>query len=187
VFYKVDNSYANGSKKYMSDSLNIDWDALRQRGPGEDPESLAAKVVSANLTKQDNPKLNRTNIWEQPVLVREINTRYAECLLNDVANPDRGVSNARVFKSKWSEMKVRVDEKKALPTDLSCEFIARIFVVPNEGADQICNVHPAAPLPALGYHSHATGLNARARRDAKRLAEQAAAAAGHHAEPPPRY
>jgi|EP00966_Prymnesium_polylepis_P041012 hypothetical protein len=67
---------------------------------------------------------------------------------------------------------------------LSCEYLAKAFVSPNESSTALSAVlecepppQPAGPQLRLG---HQTGHGSRARRDAAR-----AALATHHEEPPP--
>ena len=191
LFYKLDCSYASGSRKYSSDSTTIEWDFATSRQPGEDPVSLAVRVINAFLTKQDDPALTDVTVWSQPSFVKEINNRYVHCLLNDEADPDRGASSSTIFRRKWYETQAlyEISEKRAV--QLSCEYIAGLHVVTHESvhtsatADfaEAYDAEPppsAQPLPQLTCNHHPTGLGARHRRDAARAHLQT-----HREEPPP--
>ena len=191
LFYKLDCSYASGSQKYSSDSTTIEWDFATSRQPGEDPASLAVRVINAFLMKQDDASLTDVTVWSRPTYVKEINNRYAQCLLNDEADPPRGASSAAVFRKAWYEIQnlYEISEKPA--AQLSCEYIAHLYVMTHESvradaAAILAEAHAAEPQPSaqpppqLSYSPHPTGRGARIRRDAARAHLQT-----HHEEPPP--
>jgi hypothetical protein len=191
LIYKLDVSYSFGSTKYQSDANTANWDRATSRLPGEDPVSLAVRVISAFLDKQSNTSLDNANIWENPTLVYEINNRYAECLLNDEGDPARGQANHQNFMGQWARTQALHEaegEDKVPFRHLSCEYLARYEIVPFESATISSAQHDApdaqadAQIPLLPYRpSRPTGAGARARRDAMR----AASGLGPHAEEPP--
>jgi len=101
LIYQLDNSYAAGNPKYSNESCTIDWDRATARLPGEDPVTLAIRVINAYIVKSNNPKLTDVTVWLDPSITQEINKRYCECLGNDEADPDRGADLAREFKTQW--------------------------------------------------------------------------------------
>ena len=174
LFYKLDASYAHGSRSYSAESNTIDWELAVSRLPGEDAVSLAIRVTSAFLMKHDDPKLTDVTVWEHPAFVAEINNRYADCLLNDPDDPERGRSNSAAFHKYWHQVRARRSLDGVEPAlHLSCEYLSKIAVLPNEA--RLCSLalpapesdpeHAdcARPLPRL---THNTGAGSRARRDA---------------------
>ena len=187
IIYKLDCSYASGSDKYSSESSTVDWDSAVSRQPGEDPVSLAIRVTTAFLTKHDDATLNNVSVWTKPSFVNEINNRYAKCLRCDLADPTRGADSFAEFRTHWYSMQAhhQVDPVKIPASQLSCEYLAHLYIVPSESARYVCDVSGPEPAPAqpalqLTHHTHQTGAGARARRDARR-----AHLFSHHEEPPP--
>jgi hypothetical protein len=175
LIYQLDVSYATGSSKYANDSCTIDWERATSRLPGEDPISLAVRVVNAYLVKSNDPTLTDMTVWDHPSFAHDINVRYAACLHNDDADPDRGAALAREFLHHLYNLRALKEDRLAAPADLSCERIAKLHLIGYESAhysDHSAPEHPAPPAPSVPLlthaHSHKTGAGARARRDARR-------------------
>jgi hypothetical protein len=199
LLYNIDYSYAMSSSKYAGDSLTIDWESAVSRLPGEDPVSLAIRVINACLTMHDDAALTNVTVWSKPSLVNEINRRYAECLARDESDPDRGAESSVVFRRAWNEAQALLDDSdfsERNPFNLSCERLAGRVLVPYEiahyqstptadSAEAYAAAPPlsAQPPPQLTYNHHTTGRGARARRDAARAHLQT----NYHEEPPPQY
>ena len=65
LIYKLDVSYASGSLKYRYNSSSIEWENATSRRPGEDLISLAARVITAFLSKNPDPTLTRVTVWSE--------------------------------------------------------------------------------------------------------------------------
>lgn len=179
LIYQLDLSYSTGSRKYSYDSVTVDWERAISRLPGEDPVTLAQRVTNAFLRKHNDPNIDNVSVWSHRSLVHSINTRYKECLLNDISNPDRGLWNAAEFSRVWRRTQLKIDALEATTDQLSCERIATYDIVTSEtwGSYSISNLcaQPAeSQRPQLQHQSHQTGAGARARRDAARAADRAA-------------
>ena len=173
LIFQLDISYATGNSKYANDSCTIDWERATSRLPGEDPISLAIRVINAYLVKSNDPTLTDMTVWNHPSFAHDINSRYEECLENDEANPDRGAELAREFRRSLYNRQARKEAGLLAPTELSCERIAHLDVVPYESALGRAEAAEAEPPPTLPQQprlqlSHKTGAGARARRDAHR-------------------
>ena len=186
LFYKLDCSYSSGSRKYDSGSVSVDWEHAVSRQPGEDAVSLAIRVTSACVMKLDDPAVNDVTVWNHPSYAREINERYQLCLHCDIADAARGAANSQLFTLEWFKMKA-LHESDPVTTPsikLSCEYLAKTFVSPNEAGTALAAFMECESLPQPAGHQlrlgHQTGHGSRARRDAAR-----AALATHHEEPPP--
>ena len=174
LIYQLDVSYATGSSKYANDSCTIDWERATSRLLGEDPISLAVRVVNAYLVKSNNPTLTDVTVWDYSSFAHDINTRYAECLENDEADSDRGANLAVEFRHHLYNLQARKEDRLAAPADLSCERIAKLHLIGYESArysDTSASEHPAPPassVPRLTHRVPPTGTGSRARRDARR-------------------
>jgi len=182
LIYNLDVSYASGSRKYEHDSSTLDWERATSRRPGEDPISLAVRVITAHITKTDDPKINSVTVWQHPHYAHEINRRYAECLRNDESDPEWGATLAIQFHDALNRARARVEENLLPRTDMSCKLIAKRHLVPYESAhaqsaedSELADIDDSEPPPTLHPQpyrqlSHKTGAGARARRDARRAA-----------------
>ena len=192
LIYRLDCSYASGSRQYESDSMTALWDTTVSRLPGEDLVSLALRVINAFLMKEADSKLTSDNVWDQPSLTDQINRRYAECLLNDVANPDRGDTMSTEFLRVWGEAKALHHRGRLDSTaQLGCEFLAEARLIPHESAycyyaappsNVLTTSRELPQLPAPGSASR-TGADSRARRHALRY--HLGRSRDHNLEPPP--
>ena len=174
LIYNLDVSYACGSGKCSNDSMTAEWDRTQSRQAGEDPISLAVRVINAHLRKHENVALNDTNVWDNPSYVHEINKRYLDCLWNDESDPERGRRSCFVFEKAWNERKAFVSARRMPAARLSCEAIAREEIVPNEAAHS--NLANLAAIDEDGspshHHSGQTGAGCRRRRAADRARAQ---------------
>ena len=202
IIYKLDESFSSGSSEYGRDSVSADWEKCVERPKGEDPISLAKRVVDAYLRKIDDRTVTTTSVWSKKNYVAEINKRYASCLLNDRADPDRGEELFDVFMQRGLETQARLStELNGNAACLSCVYIARVYVVPAESVyearlereqaeddDASTDVAPspmnaltmamnAEPPPARYHRSRPTGRGSRDRRLLRRASERSDAAA----------
>ena len=124
-----------------------------------------------------------------PAYVNEINKRYAECIQNDLADCDRGLRNVFCFRQVWAREQALLDlHSDAVHTvyKLSCEYLAKMFVIPFECAHPSEAVVPASsstPRLQLNDSSRSTGAGSRERRNAARAHLQT----NYNQEPPPGY
>lgn len=172
LMHELDESYATGSRKYSYDSVVVDWERAVSRLPGEDPITLALRVIHAFVTKTNNPDIDVISVWEHSSLAHEINTRYAACLTNDIADPARGEHTASIFTKAWYQARAQHQlEGDSFPASrLSCERLARVEVVPQENANANSLAHEEEHAAPCEHRSHQTGAGSRARRDAARAA-----------------
>ena len=182
LIYQLDLSYSTGSRKYSYDSVTVDWERATSRLPGEDPVTLAQRVTNAFLRKHNDPNIDNVSVWSHRSLVHSINTRYAECLLNDDSDPDRGTRNKSEFMKAWHRTQLKIASNEATTDQLSCERIAAYDIVTSETSGSYSGsyfissscAHPAeSQRLQLQHQSHKTGAGARARRDAARAADRA--------------
>ena len=135
--------------------------------------------------KEADTKLTAENVWDKPNYANQINRRYAECLGNDPANPDRGQDNYEKFREVLDHAKaLHARGRLESASHLGCEYLAETEMIPFEsrarsGEAPRYTAH-AATLALPPPKSHATGKGARARRDALRAGMHQ-----HHHEPPP--
>ena len=197
LFYKIDKSYANGTRKYSADSASVEWERAISRDHGEDPITLAIRVTNAFLMKHDSAMITDVTVWDHTAFANEINNRYFECLLNDLADPNWGYCISEYFLNEWLRIQaLHEHDPVEMPSiNLSCEFIAKLTVAPHESAVRpassptIAAVEPQGVL-ALTDCSHRSrptmgGRGARARRDAARAVDRLHPTGIHSAEPPP--
>ena len=176
LIYNLDVSYAAGSNKYSRDSTTVDWERAISRLPGEDPISLARRVTNAFLGKHHDHTLDDVSVWSNPTFAREINNRYAECLLNDEADADRGGDSHGVFVREWRRTEALRRLDHTIPAlHISCERIALMDVVTHESSRAFHELPlppppPEGPRPALQL-THQTGRGSRERRNEARRAE----------------
>ena len=187
LLYKLDQSFASGSRKYSRDSITIDWEQAVSRQHGEDPQSLAIRVTGAYITMRDDDNLTDVNVWDKPTFAREINQRFADCLSRDLGNPERGAANYDLFMTKWREAQaLNESDPTQMPTQkLSCERLANLYGTPFEttefpSADRSAALVQPSVLPQPRHASRPTGQGARDRR-----AERRAHLQTHQEEPPP--
>jgi hypothetical protein len=187
LLYKLDQSFASGSRKYSRNSITIDWEQAVSRQHGEDPQSLAIRVTGAYITMRDDDALTDVNVWDKPTFAREINQRFADCLSHDLGNPKRGAANYDLFMTKWREAQaLNESDPTLMPMQkLSCERLANLYVTPFETTEYSSAERTAAPvqppgLPQLRHASRQTGQGARDRR-----AERRAHLQTYQEEPPP--
>ena len=180
LIYKLDCSYSVGSYKYSADSVSVNWESATARRPGEGPIDLAVRVTNAFVIMHDSESITSVTVWSTPSYVTKINKRYAECLSNDLAYPERGAASVRIFLLQWERHRAAIAANPTISVlTLSCEYLAEIAVVPYESATFVYDedeedapdgapplrVHPGAPpLPAI---THRQGQGARARAAAR--------------------
>jgi hypothetical protein len=186
LIYRLDCSYGSGSRQFESDSMTAQWDATDTRAPGEDLVTLAIRVINAFLMKEADTKLTAENVWDKPNYANQINRRYAECLGNDPANPDRGQDNYEKFREVLDHAKaLHARGRLESASHLGCEYLAETEMIPYEsrarsGEAPRYSAHVAPLALPPPRQSQATGKGARARRDALRAGMHQ-----HHHEPPP--
>ena len=130
LIYKLDCSYAVGTYKYAADSVSVDWESATSRRPGEGPIDLAVRVTNAFVMMHDNESITNVTVWSTSSYVNKINTRYAECLGNDIAYPERGASSMRIFLLEWERTRARVEKDRTISViELSCEYIAGMAAI----------------------------------------------------------
>ena len=184
IIYLLDCSYATGSNKYSYDSVTVDWERACSRQPGEDPVTLARRVTNAFLMKNNDPSYDDVSVWSNLSFANQINTRYAECLRADEADPDRGLATENTFLIAWHTAKAELQRAPSLGgLYMSCERLAEVKVVPAENVNCCDSTVPEDVSYRVTYQSHRTGAGARARRDAARAAERA----NRSGLPPPAY
>ena len=135
LIYRLDDSFAAGSSTYGRTCVSADWDRCVRRNPGEDAITLAVRLINAYLRKIDNHDVVVTakTVWGYPSYADELNNRYAKCLLNDVADPERGEDNLHTFLSAWVKIKKRLECGEITDRGkLSCKYLAEMYVVPAE-------------------------------------------------------
>ena len=187
LLYKLDQSFASGSRKYSRDSITIDWEQAVSRQHGEDPQSLAIRVTGAYMTMRDDDALTDVNVWDKSTFAREINQRFADCLSRDLGNPERGAANYDLFMTKWREAQaLNESDPTLMPAQkLSCERLANLYVTPFETTEFPSADRTAAPVqpPGLPQSHHASRQTGQGARD--RRAERRAHLQSHWEEPPP--
>lgn len=132
LVFKLDDSYKDS--KFGSDSVQSEWDACKQRHADEDPLTLSLRVTNAFLQKRNSNELDSDNVWNEKSHAFEINTRFAECLLNDEAWPARGALNYEFFNTEWQYVEALIDAGQCNVSARSCINLARLKVVPKEFA-----------------------------------------------------
>ena len=133
---------------------------------------------------RDDSRLDATSVWTIPSFAKEINDRYLLCLTNDITNPERGESNAVQFKSALGTARYEAEIGRAeYPTDHSCQTLAERTIVPYENSywHAVALDTPTPDHPALLMSSRRTGVNAQARREARRAALRLGPYAEHEA------
>ena len=61
--YKLDTSFAAGSKLYSKESRTAEWERTTERLPGEDIVTLATRVAESYLKKLNDPTLDMVTVW----------------------------------------------------------------------------------------------------------------------------
>ena len=188
LIFQLDTSYASGSKKYKDDSMTAEWDNTNSRRPGEDPRSLAQRVVQAFLAMHESSGLTEAAIWKNPSHCHVVNTRVQDCLQNDPSRgPDAGLRSSSAFAHIWEEVKQRIEMGEATHEDLRSEHLVMRGVAPRESADRAAGgTHPRHANDDQGAQwSHRTGAGSKQNRAERRAAERMAEERGLH--PPTSY
>lgn len=181
LIFELDDSYRSGA--YGSDSVTSDWDACKMRHEDDDSISLAQRIVAAYLQQLNSNEYDTDTIWRSTSHATNINERYAQCLLNDLADRQRGAANAALFRVRWNEISALIEINEASPHELSCIRIAHLSIRPAEAqaaADR--SADPAARSADTSARQRRPGRNAAAAPRADPPADTDAAAA---APPPP--
>ena len=133
LLFRIDTSYQTAA--YGNDTLASAWDACVRREASEDPVSLANRVLLAYLQKIDSNEIDGSNVWEFRSHANNINNRYAQCLVNDETNPERGRANKKTFVALWRALEAQLDLHEVPANYISCVRIAQIKIKPDEDAE----------------------------------------------------
>ena len=112
--FKLDTSFAAGSKLYSKETRTAEWERTTERLPGEDIVTLATRVAEAYLKKLNDPSLDMVTVWACTWAAREICERFYNCILADPINKERGSRIAYEFDAKLNEIKSLQRRRAAL-------------------------------------------------------------------------
>ena len=169
LIFELDDSYRSGA--YGSDSVTSDWDACKVRHEDDDSISLAQRIVAAYLQQLNSNEYDTDTIWRSTSHATNINERYSQCLLNDLADRQRGAANAALFRVRWNEISAKIEINEASPHELSCIRIAHLSIRPAEAQ--------AAAERSADPSARSADSAARQRRPGRNVA-----AAASRADPP---
>ena len=145
LIFKCDASYRN--QEYGNDSAKAEWEAKRAREPSHTTVTLAEDTVAAYVRQLDSETVTAINVWSDKSHEKVINDRYAERLLNDKSDRERGKRNKALFIENLRKTESRVEQGRAERSLLSCIVIARDHLHPKEEGEQsVATVDDFPPL-----------------------------------------
>ena len=166
LIFKLDSSFTSGSSKYTNDSTTAEWSRTTAREPGEDPISLAQRVIAAFLAIYAGKGLTEDDIWKDESHRQEVNQRMRDCLLNDESRGRAAaLESTRRFVTLLETTKYKVEYECEDPSSLSCERIASLAVAPYEASMQAVIAHQPDDDEEQQVHwGRHTGAGSRERR-----------------------
>ena len=172
LLFKLDTSFDIGYE-YASGAVSARWNAYTCRASTVDLLSLVEGLLDAYLHKHRS-RLQRQDIWANEDHRRTFYTKFKECLLNDVDDPDRGAQLHSDFTKEWYRLCSRED-RKLKGIDVQAFDILEIVsehLIPLEAAYyfDIKIYGDADAVAAADPYRRPAGHGARARRDAERAA-----------------
>ena len=176
LIFKLDMSFASGSKLYSKDSRSADWERTTARLPGEDVITLATRVTEAFVKRASDPKVNTATVWDTVIYAHQIYERFVDCLNNDPSGPsERGPDTAQRFMAIWSQAQQQIARGQLDPSALNIIEIAVMKLEPHESS--MCLFYAATNVDdvpdkgagALPRRYSTAGRGARSRRAEKRL------------------
>jgi len=177
LIFRLDVSFASGSKLYSKDSRLAEWERTTSRLAGEDVITFATRITEAFVRRVGDPEVDTVTVWNTPIYAAQIHDRFVECLYDDpFGPPERGPDTAQRFMVVWNTMKQKVDRGQLEPSALNLIEIALAELEPHESshisffsdADDGASQEGAPTDTRRRYTT--TGRGARARRAERRLA-----------------
>ena len=121
---RADETYASNVPGYSRDSASMEWDLLLSRPPGLDLVELSHRVVRAYLRKLGDSHLNKTTVWSQPSMAKEMNDRFAHLIRSDTTHPGRGKLVAAKFQELLNQAKFAAEHREIPSYRVSCVSIS---------------------------------------------------------------
>ena len=176
LLFKLDTSFASGSKLYSKDSRSADWERTTSRLPGEDVITLATRITEAYVKKVSDTEVNTVTVWSTSIYANQIYERFVECLNNDPFGPrERGPDTCQRYMVVWNKAQQKIARGQLDCSALNIIEISLSELEPHESSmipffatdvDDIPDKGTGA-LPSRRYTT--TGRGARARRAERRL------------------
>ena len=177
LLFKLDTSFASGSRLYSKDSRAADWERTTERLPGEDVVTLATRITEAYVKKVSDPKIDSVSVWSTAIYAAEIYERFVRCLNNDPTGPpERGTDTHIAFMTIYGKTRQQIAQGERDASSLNIIEIAMSELEPRESArialyDDVDDDASQDGAPADSRHRYTTaGRGARARRADRRLA-----------------
>jgi hypothetical protein len=176
LIFKLDTSFASGSKLYSKDSRSADWERTTSRLPGEDVITCATRVTEAFVKKVSDPEINTITVWNTSIYAYQIHERFVACLFDDPSGPpERGPDTAQRFIFFWNKMQQQIAQGQLDSSALNIIEIALSELEPHESSriqfytdvDDDTSQEGAPSDSRRRYTT--TGRGARSRRAEKRL------------------
>jgi hypothetical protein len=176
LLFKLDTSFASGSKLYSKDSRSADWERTTSRLPGEDVITCATRVTEAFVKKVSDPEINTVTVWNTSIYAHQIHERFVDCLFNDPSGPpERGPDTAQRFMFFWNKKQQQIAQGQLDSSALNIIEVALRELEPHESSmiPFFTDVDDDASQNGTPVDSRrrytTTGRGARSRRAEKRL------------------
>ena len=176
LVFKLDTSFASGSKLYSKDSRAADWERTTSWLPGEDLITLATRITEAYVKKVSDPKVNTVTVWNTPIYAHQIHECFVDCLNNDpFGPPERGPDTAQRFMFFWNKKQQQIAQGQLDSSALNIIEVALRELEPHESSmiPFFTDVDDDASQDGTPVDSRrrytTTGRGARSRRAEKRL------------------
>ena len=178
LIFKLDQSFASGSKLYSKDSRAADWERTTARLPGEDVITLATRVTEAYVKKVSDPEVDTVTVWNTSIHAHQIYECFVTCLNNDPSGPPgRGADTCERFMFSWNKTQQQIARGQRESWALNIIEMALMELEPHESSRIpvfVTDVDDDASQDGEPTDSRrryfTTGRGARSRRAEKRLA-----------------
>ena len=145
LMFQLDESYKTA--KYGQDSYRGDWDEYRDRGRGEDLLTLANRGEQAYILSHHDKNLTLDTLYQDVSHTTTLLERYAECVLNDRTDRERGARLHIAFIRGWEQARRQKEEGRLQVKTITLKYLAQEYVLPEEKVFQQCRPNQKAVNP----------------------------------------